>query len=109
MNDEPTITRNEDGTLWVSWPDPPRPTYEIAHEALQFLVDDYNEVVAEVERHDTYGDGWADGEQFVLDNWRDYAIRRHVLGRAWIWIWRAVQRRFGWGMYAHPVREVSDV
>ena len=47
---DPTITRNDDGTLTVGWPDPPRRTYEVAHEALQFLVDDYNEVVCEVAR-----------------------------------------------------------
>ena len=62
--------------------------------------------------HKTYADGWADGEQFVLDNWRDYALRRHPLGRLWIRVRRAVQRRFGWGMYAHPIfdldREADD-
>lgn len=45
---DPTITRNDDGTLSISWPDPPRPTYEVAHEALQFMVDDYNEVIERV-------------------------------------------------------------
>lgn len=49
--DEPTLTRHDDGTLTVAWPDPPRRTYEVAHEALQSLVDDYNEVVLELRRH----------------------------------------------------------
>ena len=47
---DPTITRHDDGTLTVGWPDPPLRTYEVAHEALRFLVDDYNEVVSEVNR-----------------------------------------------------------
>ena len=45
---DPTITRHDDGTLTVGWPDPPLRTYEVAHEALRFLVDDYNEVVERV-------------------------------------------------------------
>ena len=47
---DPTITRNDDGTVTIRWPDPPRRTYEVAHEALQLMVDDYNAEVVERER-----------------------------------------------------------
>ena len=58
---DPTITRHDDGTLTVGWPDPPLRTYEVAHEALRFLVDDYNEVVAEANRLRVQRDRLADG------------------------------------------------
>ena len=45
---DPTITRHDDGTLTVGWPDPPLRTYEVAHEALRFPLDDYNDVVERV-------------------------------------------------------------
>ena len=43
----PTITRNEDGSLTPSYPDPPRDSYEVAHVVLQVMIDDYNDVIAE--------------------------------------------------------------
>lgn len=42
MSYEPVITRNEDGTVSIEFPDPPRRTYEVAHEVLVEVVEAIN-------------------------------------------------------------------
>lgn len=51
MSDVPTIERNpEDGTLRIIFPPEGTITYEITKEALEFLVNDYNVIVRELEQ-----------------------------------------------------------
>ena len=40
----PTLTRHNDGSITAEWPDPPRPSYEVAHEVLVEYVDQLNEL-----------------------------------------------------------------
>lgn len=49
-----------------------------------------------------YRHGWADGEKFVLDNWREYAILRWRLGRLF---WRLRSR---WRLRNARVTEVAE-
>lgn len=35
---DPTVTRNADGSLTVEWPDPPRDSYLVSHEALAEMI-----------------------------------------------------------------------
>ena len=39
---DPTLTRHADGRVTVEWPDPPRRSYEVAHEVIQGWVDTIN-------------------------------------------------------------------
>ena len=41
---KPTLTRHADGSITAEWPDPPRPTYEVAHEVLVEYVEQLNEL-----------------------------------------------------------------
>jgi hypothetical protein len=56
--DSPTITRADDGTFSVRWPDPPRSTYECAHEVVQMFVDGHNALVDELRIANERGDEW---------------------------------------------------
>ena len=41
---EPTFTRHADGSITAEWPDPIRPSYEVAHEVLVQWLADQNEL-----------------------------------------------------------------
>ena len=58
MSLDPVLTRHEPyGTITVEWPDPPRPSYDVAHEVVAEWVDTLNRI-AEIRRY-------CNGEDFV--------------------------------------------
>lgn len=51
VNDRPTLrTVDEYGHVEVTWPDPPRPFYKVAHEVIEDVVRWRNEYADMVER-----------------------------------------------------------
>lgn len=53
---EPTVTRVDDvGHVVIQWPDPPRPTYEVAAGVIAQLVDQTNRIADLVELADMAG------------------------------------------------------